>query len=330
MDLISIIPRKERGVRTLPAINIASPVSRVALPLGLVAFALSGVPAPLLAQSPGEEVFQATCVACHTVTTDRLVGPGLAGVQDRRDREWLISFITEPDRVIASGDSIATRLLAEYIVPMPNLGTTRVEAVAILDFIAGGGAERASAVTAAGTVTGEAGPEATALRASEDEIRFGRELFQGPLRFTNGGPTCNSCHDVMSHDVTGVGTMGGGAMGGSVMGGGTLAANLTDVFTRIGEPGVRAIIQNPPFPVMQQAYEGMPLSESEIAGLLAFLSQADGPVPMAMHQARGGFLLLVAGVGGTLLLFGLFSVIWSGRRKGSVHQEIFDRQAGSS
>jgi hypothetical protein len=41
-------------------------------------------------------------------------------------------------------------------------------------------------------------------------------------------------------------------------------------------------------------------------------------------------MLLVTGIGGTLVLFGLFSLVWKGRRKGSVHQEIFDRQVGSS
>jgi mono/diheme cytochrome c family protein len=270
---------------------------------------------PLAGQTTGEEVFQTTCVACHTLTTDRLVGPGLAGVTTNRDREWLISFIVEPDRVIASGDSIATRLLAEYMVPMPNVGTTRAQAEAVLDFIAGVGAEVTPAEAAAAEgATVEAGPDATVRSASEDEIRFGRELFQGPARFANGGPTCNACHDVMQHDM---------------MGGGTLAANLTDVLTRIGEPGVRAILQNPPFPVMQQAYEGMALSESEIDGLLAYLSQAEGQMPMN-RAGRFGFMLLVTGIGGTLVLFGLFSLVWKGRRKGSVHQEIFDRQAGSS
>ena len=295
-------------MRTLPAVFIA-------VPLAGVAVTLAGTALPLIGQSPGEQVFQTTCVACHTLTTDRLVGPGLAGVTTNRDREWLISFITEPDRVIASGDAIATRLLAEYVVPMPNVGTTRAQAEAVLDYIAGAGADATPAEAApAEAATTEAGPDVTVSSASEDEIRFGRELFQGPARFTNGGPTCNACHDVMQHDM---------------MGGGTLAANLTDVLTRIGEPGVRAILQNPPFPVMQQAYEEMALSESEIDGLLAYLSQAEGPMPMN-RAGRLGFMLLATGLGGSLVLFSLFSLVWKGRRKGSVHQEMFDRQAGSS
>ncbi len=283
------------------------------LPGIFVVLPLLVIARPLEGQASGEEVFQATCAACHTLSTDRLVGPGLAGVLDNRDHEWLISFITEPDRMIASGDSIATRLLAEYVVPMPNVGTTRAQAEAVLDFIAGGGGGGEVAVSQ--PAAAETGREAPAPPAGEDEIGLGRELFQGPVRFANGGPTCSACHDAM-HPY--------------VMGGGTLATNLTDVFTRIGGPGVRAIIENPPFPVMRQAYAEMPLTESEVAGLLAFLSQAEGQMPMPMRRARGvGVMLLTAGVGGSLIMLGLFSLIWRGRRKGSVHQALFDRQVES-
>ncbi len=157
----------------------------------------------LEAQSPGEQVFQGTCVACHTLGTERLIGPGLAGVLDNRDREWLLSFITEPDGMLASGDPIATELLAEYSVPMPNVGTTRAQAEAALDFLANQG-EGVEVETASGASTG-AEAATTLLAASEDEIRFGRELFEGPVRFSNGGPTCNACHNV-SYD----GVLGGG------------------------------------------------------------------------------------------------------------------------
>ncbi len=185
---------------------------------------------PLLAQS-GEELFTTTCVACHTTTSDRLIGPGLAGVQDRRDREWLLSFITEPDRMIADGDTIATRLLAEYAVPMPNFGTTRAQAVALLDYIA---TAPAITVTSATAVQPEAsGPP------GENQVLLGQALFQGTTRLANGGPTCNSCHDVTND---------------AVIGGGILAVELTTVFSRLGGPGVRAILGSPPFPVMQQAY----------------------------------------------------------------------------
>ncbi len=261
--------------------------------------------APLLAQS-AEELFTTVCATCHTTTSDRLVGPGLEGLQDRRDREWLLSFITEPDRMIADGDTIATRLLAEYETPMPNIGTTRAQAVALLDYIATGPATTVTSATAAQ-------PEASGP-PSDNQVLFGQGLFQGTTRLANGGPTCNSCHDVTND---------------AVIGGGILATELTTVFSRLGGPGVRAILGSPPFPVMQQAYVDKSLTEAEVAGLVAFLQQADAE--QALHQPRDyGIKLFGSGLGGALVLLGLYTMAWGGRKRGSVNQEIFDRQVKSS
>ncbi len=257
---------------------------------------------PLLAQS-GEELFTTVCVACHTTTSERLIGPGLDGVQDRRDREWLLSFITEPDRMIADGDTLATRLLAEYETPMPNIGTTRAQAVALLDYIA-----TAPEITATAVQPEASGPP------GENQVLLGQALFQGTTRLANGGPTCNSCHDVTND---------------AVIGGGILAVELTSVFSRLGGPGVRAILGSPPFPVMQQAYVDKSLTEAEVAGLVAFLQQADAE--QALHQPRDyGIKLFGSGLGGALVLLSLYSMAWGGRRRGSVNQEIFDRQVKST
>jgi hypothetical protein len=210
----------------------------------------------------------------------------------------------EPDRMIADGDSIATRLLAEYAVPMPNIGTTRAEAVALLDYIATAPPTPAATVASA-TASGP---------ASEDQVLLGQGLFQGTTRLANGGPTCNSCHDVTND---------------AVIGGGILATELTTVFSRLGGPGVRAILGSPPFPVMQQAYVDKSLTEAEVAGLVAFLQQADAE--QGLHQPRDyGIRLFGSGLGGALVLLGLYSMAWGGRKRGSVNQEIFDRQVKST
>lgn len=266
-----------------------------------LAIVVATMPGLALAQSVGEDVFKSTCAACHTTGSDRLVGPGLEGVNDRRDHEWLIAFITTPDQVLASGDSIAARLLAEYIVPMPNLSTTRAQAEAVLEYLRGGASDAPSPGQ-------EEFPPAT-----EEQVLLGQALFQGHTRLANGGPTCNSCHDVTND---------------AVIGGGILARELTTVFTRLGGAGVRAIIGSPPFPVMQKAYENRPLTEEEVAGLVAFLERADAE--QALHQPRDyGIKLFGFGVIGAALLLGLYSLAWSGRKRGSVNQEIFDRQISS-
>lgn len=271
-------------------------------PLAL-AVLVATTPSLARAQDVGADLFQSTCAACHTTGSDRLVGPGLKGVNDRRDREWLLSFITTPDQIIASGDSIATRLLAEYVVPMPNLGTTRAQAEAILEYIRGVASDPASPA------------QDDAPAATEEHVLLGQALFQGDTRLVNGGPTCNSCHDVRND---------------AVIGGGILARELTTVFTRLGgAAGVRAVIGSPPFPVMQKAYENKPLTEEEVAGLVAFLERADAE--QALHQPRDyGIKLFGFGVIGAVILLGLYSLAWRGRKRGSVNQEIFDRQIRST
>jgi hypothetical protein len=149
--------------------------------------------------------------------------------------------------------------------------------------------------------------------ATEEQVVLGQNLFQGTTRFANSGPTCNSCHDV-THDA--------------VIGGGLLAAELTTVFSRLGGPGVRAILGSPPFPVMQRAYADKPLTEDEVAALVGFLQQADEE--QALHQPRDyGIKLFGAGVLGAAVLLGLYSLFWNGRLRGSVNQEIYDRQVKS-
>lgn len=273
---------------------------------GLTILSLSAGLPSLMAQQSGEEIFQQKCVACHTLNADRLVGPGLAGVMTRRDRAWVKRFIMRPDLVLGSEDSIAAGLLEEYVVPMPNFGITDAEAEALIAFLGGGGEGAAAGETAA--------PPDVVQPATEEQILLGQDLFQGKIRFTNSGPTCNSCHDVI-HDA--------------VIGGGVLAAELTTVFSRLGGPGVRAIIGSPPFPVMQRAYLNKALTDEEVAALVGFLQQADAE--QALHQPRDyGIKLFVAGVAGTVILLGLYSLIWRRRTTGSVNQSIYDRQIKST
>jgi ubiquinol-cytochrome c reductase cytochrome c subunit len=249
----------------------------------------------------GAAIFQEKCSICHSAGSDRIVGPGLGGVLDRRERDWVRRMIMEPDRMLAEQDPIAMQLLDEYQAVMPNFAITGAQADALLEFLASG--------------VGAATPPApvVVVAASEQQIQLGQDLFQGIARFGNGGPTCNSCHDV-THDA--------------VIGGGILAVELTTVFSRLGGPGVRAIIGAPPFPVMEQAYRGRPLTDEEVVALVGFLERADDE--QAFHQPRDyGPKLLAAGVIGASLIFGLFSFAWRGRLRGSVNQSIYDRQIKS-
>jgi mono/diheme cytochrome c family protein len=249
----------------------------------------------------GEALFKTICVACHTVGGGRLVGPDLSGVTERRDEDWIIRFVQHSQQVIKSGDPTAVALAADFPgLVMPDNAYTDDQVRAIMAFIEG-------APTSAQPAPAEAAP------ATEDQVVLGQGLFQGTTRLTNGGPSCNSCHDVTND---------------AVIGGGVLAKELTTVFTRLGGPGVRAILGSPPFPVMQRAYRDKPLTEDEVAALVGFLEEADAE--QAFHQPRDyGPKLFGAGVLGAAILLALYSLLWSGRKKGSVNQAIYDRQVKS-
>lgn len=62
----------------------------------------------------GETLFVANCRACHAVDR-KLVGPALAGVEGRAPSiQWIIDFVHNSSRVIASGDEYAVKLYNEY------------------------------------------------------------------------------------------------------------------------------------------------------------------------------------------------------------------------
>ena len=232
-------------------------------------------------QTPeGQAIFEAKCAACHSVGSDRVVGPGLEEITSRRDRDWLISFISDPAPMLADGDSIAVRLLAEYLVPMPDLGLSDSEVEAVIAYLAAPG----PALTANGGPPPLAGDPAA-----------GRSLFTGERQLAAGGPACVSCHSASAAGLAG----------------GTLAKDLSQVSETYGAalPGV---LKTTPFPVMQDIFVARPLTDVEIADITALLLEAP-----AEGSAAGSFLAFpLSGAGGAIALLLLAGFLWRGRLRG--------------
>lgn len=276
------------------------------LPVALVIFfSMSAV------SDPGLDAFQrGICHACHTIGGGRLVGPDLAGVESRRSQDWLTSFIRSSQTLIASGDADAVEIFQEYDqVEMPDAPVSDADIQLILAYIA---TQNPAATSNEAIPVAETQPAVAAPTA--EQIALGQDLFQGLTRFENSGPTCNACHDVA---------------GDAVIGGGILARELTDVFPRMGGPGVQAILGQPPFPVMEAAYSTNPLTEEEIDALVAFL-QHTGEAENKQMPRDYGVGLFTSGVGGAALIFGSCSLVWRRRKKQSVNQSIYDRQIKST
>jgi len=84
----------------------------------------------------GGYLFRSRCSACHTIGMGPAVGPDLAGVTSRRDRAWLVRYVSEPDRLLAEQDPIAADLFARYrSVRMPNLELSSDEVAGLLRYI---------------------------------------------------------------------------------------------------------------------------------------------------------------------------------------------------
>lgn len=62
----------------------------------------------------GEKIFKQNCTACHMITDAKLVGPGLKGVTEKYEKEWLVQWIRNSQKLIESGDARAIKIFEEY------------------------------------------------------------------------------------------------------------------------------------------------------------------------------------------------------------------------
>ncbi|NUM31187.1 MAG: c-type cytochrome [Bacteroidetes bacterium] len=264
------------------------------------------------AQSAGETTFKNTCAACHTVGMGKLIGPDLANVDKRQSEAWLIKFIKSSQSVIKSGDKYADSIFKAFNqVTMPDQASlTDAQIKEVLEYIK----SKSPAVTASSSTSTESTSETTSATTSNGDASRGRDLFVGKLRFSNNGPTCNSCHNV---DMEGV------------ISGGALAKDLTQAYSRLGEEGVKGVISGLPFPQMKQSYEKSPIMEQEIADIVAFLKETDKQAS-AKSTASVGSTMLIGGIIGVIVLLVLFSIFWIKRKSRTVNYSIYERQIKST
>jgi nitrate reductase gamma subunit len=86
----------------------------------LLIFTLFILSAPNSFSQDGEALFQQHCGVCHAMTSKDLVGPGMAGVADRRSEEWLTEWILNPMKMVEGGDEQAVEVYEKFNqVPMP-------------------------------------------------------------------------------------------------------------------------------------------------------------------------------------------------------------------
>ncbi len=82
----------------------------------------------------GKGIYEMKCLACHKLSSEKLVGPGWAGVSKRRDPVWIINMITNVEMMLEK-DPEAQKMLEQCLVRMPNQNISQEDARKILEFI---------------------------------------------------------------------------------------------------------------------------------------------------------------------------------------------------
>lgn len=81
----------------------------------------------------GKAIFDGKCAACHRLTGQKIVGPGLADVTERRKPEWIMNMIINPTEMTQK-DPTAKKLLAEHLTQMTNQNVSEEDARALLEY----------------------------------------------------------------------------------------------------------------------------------------------------------------------------------------------------
>lgn len=82
----------------------------------------------------GKSIYEMKCAACHKLTDQRVVGPGWAGITEKRKPEWIMNMTINVEQMLKE-DPTAKELLKECLVAMPNQNLTEEDARNVLEFI---------------------------------------------------------------------------------------------------------------------------------------------------------------------------------------------------
>ncbi len=115
-----------------------------------------GIPTDPEIISQGEGLFKGNCTTCHAIH-EKVIGPALKNVHQRRPMEWLYAFIKNSQKVIQSGDEYAVNLYNEYNqVQMTSFNFKNEEILSILAYIKSESAKTLQAEVASTEETADA------------------------------------------------------------------------------------------------------------------------------------------------------------------------------
>ncbi|WP_243636011.1 cytochrome c3 family protein [Hymenobacter edaphi] len=83
----------------------------------------------------GDALFKGNCAQCHAVN-DVVVGPALSGIDKRRPLPWIIKWVKNSSKMVASGDEYAVKIFNEYQKQqMPSFALSDAEITSIVAYV---------------------------------------------------------------------------------------------------------------------------------------------------------------------------------------------------
>lgn len=80
----------------------------------------------------GKVIFSTRCAACHNINI-KLVGPALAGVDQRHNIDWIVNFVHSSQTLVKKNDKDAVALFTEFnhmVMPdHPDLSNDQIKSV---------------------------------------------------------------------------------------------------------------------------------------------------------------------------------------------------------
>lgn len=257
----------------------------------------------------GQDLFKSVCESCHTIGGGKRIGPDLKNILEKRSSDWAISFIRSSQKMIKSGDPDAVAIFQEYNkIPMPDQALTDGQIKAVLDYITQTSKEISSGQGASNTAI--LLPDILS-GTTHINIRAGELLFTGKVLLANQGASCIACHKVKDDRV---------------FTSGTLAKDLTETFNIMGSAGIAAFLGNPPFPVMNAAFQKHPLTREEIINLTAYLKSVSEN-SIYQHPRDYSSRFVYAGIFFFLMILTSIQILYIKRKRLAVNHEIFRRQS---
>ena len=92
-------------------------------------------PAEEIAIRNGDALFKSNCTQCHAIN-EKIVGPALRDIIRRRPITWLVPWVQNSAKVVASGDAYGVKLFNEYgKQQMPSFSLKKKEIEDIIAYI---------------------------------------------------------------------------------------------------------------------------------------------------------------------------------------------------